>query len=261
MNEVLNCESCSKESYKTVPLTRLMQKLDELFSKNDLEAVGRLLDYWESEARILLDDRGLLEVLNEKVGYYRRTGDRDRALDSVKEALALIEIKKIGDPVSHGTIYLNCATTMKAFGLAKDAMPYYENARNLLESNLNADDYRIAAFYNNISSAYKELGMIDEAEEACYNAIEILKTKDDCYGEIAVTLINIAHLYHENDPFDERIYEIMDKAWELLNSDKNTRDGDFAFICSKCYPSFGYFGYFEREATLKKLAEEIYAGN
>ena len=32
MNENINCGSCSKESYKTVPLTRIFEKLNEVFS-------------------------------------------------------------------------------------------------------------------------------------------------------------------------------------------------------------------------------------
>ena len=96
---------------------------------------------------------------------------------------------------------------------------------------------------------------------SCRKAIEILKNQDDCLGEIAVSLINVAHIYYDQDPLDDRIYEIMDKAWELLISDKNSHDGDFAFICSKCYPSFGFFGYFEKEAELKALSEKIYEGN
>ena len=261
MYENLNCDTCSKESYKTVPLTRISEKLEVFFAKNDLPAVGRLLDYWESEARMLHDDRGLLEILNEKIGYYRRTNEKDRALSSVEEAFELIEKRGVGDPISCGTIYLNGATTMKAFGLVNEAIQYYEKAKALYDSNLPMHDYRLAAFYNNVSSAYKELGMVKEAEQACFNAIEILKTRDDCRGEIAVTLINIAHIYYDEDPFNEKIYEIMDTAWEMLMSEDNVHDGDFAFICSKCYPAFGFFGYFERETELKKLTEEIYARN
>lgn len=261
MNENINCGSCSKESYKTVPLTRIFEKLNEFFSHNDLPAVGRLLDYWENEARMLSDLRGLLEILNEKIGYYRRTGEKDKALASVAEAIELIEKKEIGDPVSAATVYLNSATTMKAFGQAKEAMPYYEIAETIYKSHLAADDYRFAALYNNMSSAYKDLGELEACEECCFKAIEILKGRDDCLGEMAVTLINIAHLYYDVDPLDERVYEIMDKAWNCLTSDKNEHNGDFAFFCSKCYPSFGFFGYFEREATLKALMEKIYAGN
>lgn len=261
MNENISCSSCSKESYKTVPLTRIFEKLNEFFSRNDLLSVGRLLDYWESEAIALGDLRGLLEILNEKIGYYRRISEKEKALSAIGSAFELIEHQGIGDPISVGTIYLNGATTLKAFGLTERAMPYYKKAENIYEIRLEPNDYKMAALYNNISSAYKDLGDYIQAEEACYKAVEILKHNEDCRGEIAVTLINIAHLYYDQDPFDERIYELMDKAWELLKSDKNSHDGNFAFLCSKCYPSFEFFGYFERGAELKALTDEIYEGN
>ena len=43
-------------------------------------------------------------------------------------------------------------------------------------------------------------------------------------------------------------------------NENNQRDGDFAFICDKCHPSFAFFGYFEREAELKAIAKRIYEG-
>ena len=261
MNAEFKCTSCSKESYKTVPIARVMDKLDELFSRNDLPAVGRLLEYWENEARNLGDKRGLLEILNEEIGYFRRTNDKEKGVSVVREAFELIKELNAEELVSSGTVYVNGATTLKAFGMPEAAMPYYEKARIIYERELDPTDYRIAAFHNNISSAYKDLGDIENAEKACFEAISILEKREGFLGEIAVTLCNIAHMYHERDPFDERVYSLMDRAWECLTSDKNERNGDFAFLCSKCYPSFGYFGYFEREAELKDLTEKIYAGN
>lgn len=261
MNDNLKCKSCSKESYDMVPIYRVMEKLDSFFARNDLIGALRLLEYWEREARNLGDERGLLEILNEEIGCYRRVSDKERGLSAVNEALSLIEKNELWDKISSGTVYLNAATTMKAFGMAEEAMPIYRKAKDIYDKYLDKNDYKFAAFYNNISSAYKDIGQQDKAEEACYAAIEILEKRDDRYGEIAVTLINIAHLYYDADPFDERVYGIMDKAWDYLMSDKNERNGDFAFLCSKCYPSFGYFGYFEREAELKALTEKIYAGN
>ena len=79
-DRIIKCKGCSKESYVTIPTARVIAKLDELFSTNDLAAVGRLLEYWEREARNLGDDRGLLEILNEEIGYYRRTAEKDKAL-------------------------------------------------------------------------------------------------------------------------------------------------------------------------------------
>ena len=256
-----NCSSCSKESYKTVPVARVLDKLDDLFSKNDLAAAERLLEYWDREAKIISDDRGLLEILNEEIGYYRRTNNKEKGLAAVNEAFDIINKLELATGVSSATVYLNGATTMKAFGLAREAMPYYEKAKNIYEQNLDPTDYKLAAFHNNVSSAYKDLGEFKNAEESCIKAISILEQKQGFLGEIAVSLINLAHIYHDADPFDERIGNLMDKAWDCLMSEENQHNGDFAFICSKCYPSFAYFGYFEREADLKALTENIYGRN
>lgn len=259
MDELKNCSSCSKENYNMVPIDRVIEKLNKLFAINDLDSVGRLLEYWENEARYLKDDRGLLEILNEEIGYFRRVNKGDQALRAVNEAFEIIDRLGLGDTVSSATVYLNGATTMKAFGKAREAIGYYKKTAEIYDRELDENDYKIAALYNNMSSAFSDLGEKAICEECCFKAIEILEHNENCNGEIAVTLVNLAHLYHESDPFDERIYEFMDKAWDLLISDENPQDGNFAFLCSKCAPSFGFFGYFEKENELKKLSEKIYA--
>ncbi len=261
MSDKFGCTTCSKESYDIVPIARVLERIDSLFEKNDLDAVGKVLDYWDSEARRLGDERGLLEILNEKIGFYRRTNDRSLALAAVKEAFAIIDKLELGRLQSAGTVYLNGATTMKAFGEVGASMSYYEKAREIYQNTLPENDFRLAAFYNNISSAYKELGESEKCEEACFKAISILESLDSFYGEMAISHINLAHLYYDLDNLDERVYEQMESAWELLMNDSNEYDGNFAFVCSKCYPSFAFFGYFEYEAKLKEIVSRIYEGN
>lgn len=261
MVDKFGCTSCSKESYDIVPIARVLEKIDSLFQRNDLPGVGRILDYWDSEARRLNDERGLLEILNEKIGFYRRTNEKELALSSVKEAFSIIDKLGLEGLQSTGTVYLNGATTMKAFGETESAMRYYEMAREIYQKTLPENDFRLAAFYNNISSAYKELGEVEKCEECCHKAITILENLNGFLGEIAISHINLAHLYYDIDNFDERVYTEMEKAWELLSDNSNKKDGNFAFSCSKCYPSFGFFGYFEYEKKLKKTVEEIYEGN
>ena len=253
-----NCPTCSKESDDTVPVARVMQKLDSYFAKNDLDGALRLLEYWDREARVLNDRRALLEILNEKIGCFRRTGDEEQALLSVQEAFSLIDELCLGESESAATVYLNGATTMKSFHKTIDAMKFYFKAKEIYDRTLSCDDYRLATYYNNISSAYKELGEIEKAEDACFSAISTLEKSSDFLGEIALTHVNLAHLYYDIDNLDERVYEHMDIAWELLSSEKNVHDGHFAFLCSKCYPSFGFFGYFDHENRLKALVEAIY---
>ena len=252
------CESCSKETSDRIPIRRVMEKLDEYFSRDDLTGAGRLLAYWEKEARSLGDFRGLLEILSEEIGYFRRTDEGDRALSAVTEAFSLIEELGLSDSVSGGTIYVNGATTMKAFGKAAEAISYYARAKKIYEKHLPSDSYLFAALCNNAASAYAELGEFEKADENYRTAIRTLVKNGDNDGEIAVSYVNLAHLYYDKNPEDPRIASFMETAWSYLMSEHLPHDGNYAFICSKCAPSFGFFGYFSREAQLKSKAEEIY---
>jgi hypothetical protein len=252
------CESCSKEKQDRVPIRRVVEKLDEHFSRNDLAGAGRLLSYWEREARLSGDTRGLLEILSEEIGYFRRTGEKERGLAAVSEAFALMEEHGLGNSVSGGTIYVNGATTMKAFGRAAEALPYYERARRIYEAELPPDSYLLAALCNNTASAYAELGEFEKAEENYKTAIGILEKNGNNDGEIAVSYVNLAHLYYDKDKMDGRIASSLDAAWSYLCSETLPHDGNYAFICSKCAPSYGFFGYFAREAELTAAAEKIY---
>ena len=254
------CRSCSKEPTDRIPVMRVIAKLEEHFATNDLDGAVALLRYWEKEARACGDRRGLLSVLDEELGLYRRTADEQAALSAVSDAFALVEELNAQNTLSGATVYLNGATTLKAFGRAEQAMTYYRHAQKIYEDTLPPDDFHVAALYNNMASACADLDRFEEAEGYYCSAIEILSDKQDNNGEIAVSMVNLAHLYHDRNPLDERVELMLDKAWEFLSPEKNTPNGNYAFVCSKCAPSFGYFGHFVRERELTARAEALYAG-
>ena len=43
-----------------------------------------------------------------------------------------------------------------------------------------------------------------------------------------------------------------------INTESLPRDGYYAFVCEKCAPVFGYYGYFLTEQELNRRAREIY---
>ncbi len=251
------CDSCSKEKQDKVPVLRVINKLDEYFSVNDLKGAEELLNYWVDEAQRLEDSSGFLSMLNEQVGLYRRLNDSEKGLKAVEYALSLINEKNFYSSAV-ATIYINCATTLKAFGKVSEGLPYYKKAEQMyLELNEN-DNFKYASLYNNMASAYAEIGKFKLSEESYVKAIDILTKTGSNEGEIAVSYVNLAHLYFENDPFNEKVGECMELAWDKLNSAHISHDGNFAFICSKCAPSFEYFGYFQKSEKLKNEAEKIY---
>lgn len=254
------CESCSNERTDKINLARFFAKLDEAFSKGDLASAGRLIDYWERDARTIGDENGLLYVLNEETGYFRRTGEKEKGLAAVNEALELTEKLGMSGTVSGATVIINCATTLKAFGEAEKALPLYENARVVYESSLEKGDFLLAAFYNNFALSLADVGRSAAAEEMFFLAIEMLEKCGGHEGEIAVSYINLAELYH-NCGENEKIPAALESGWERLMSQALAHDGNYAFICSKCAPAYKNFGQNERAEILFARSKEIYEGN
>ena len=255
------CEGCSKEIVNKVPIRRVIEKLDGYFSRNDLKSAGELLEYWENEGRKLNDTIGTLEILNEEIGFYRRVNDKEKGLAAVEEALKIIENGRFLGSVSIGTIFVNCATTLKAFGFPEKAVALYNKAESIYNMYSQVEDFKRAALYNNAASSYSDLKVYDKAEAYYKKAINILEKTKENKGEIAVSYINLAHVYFGIDPCSEIVNKCLDTAWEYLTAEGIVKDGNYAFVCSKCAPSYGYFGQFVREEFLKWEADTVYEGN
>ena len=256
-----NCPSCVKEPTGTIPIRRVIDKLNRLFETNDLAGAGEVLRYWEKEARALGDTRGLLEILSEEVGHYRNAGDKERGLAAVEEAIPLVEQTGLADSVSGATILLNCATTLKEFGQAERAVPLYERAKAVYLAQLPDDDFRRAGLSNNMAAALTELRRWDEAEAMYLDALAVLERLPEPVPEIAVTHVNLAQMYAERDPFDDRIAQRILTAYDVLEDPRLTRDGNYAYVCAKCAPAFSSAGFFREAKDLRERAEKIYAGN
>ncbi len=241
-----------------IPVSRVIDKVDSLFHKNDYTEAGRLLVYWKNEAVSLKDKQGELAMQSELVGYYRKQNDKEQGLAAVERALMLIDELKQGDTVSSATILINCATAYKAFDMAQAALPLYRRAETIYQANLPADDSRRGGLYNNMALALADVERFEEAEAAYDAALKVMTAVPRGGAEAAITYINLAHLYEQWSRGDE-IKPCMDKAYTLLIDKALPRDGYYAFILEKCAPSFAYFGNEAVAEQLKKESEEIYA--
>lgn len=261
------CPLCGGEEFYTkpkedaplgqIPIGRIIDKLDSCFAKRDLDSAKEHLLYWKNEARQLKDRRGELSVLSELIGLYRKTGEGEQGLACCEEAIGLIESLSLSDTVSGATVYLNCATTMKAFGKSGEAMPYYIKAKDVYQSKLDKSDRRLAGLYNNMALAYGDLQCYKEAEDMYLSAIEIMKSADNGEGDCAISYINLAYLL-ENQGKHKNALDCIDKAQELLDSEKLIHNGYYAFVLEKCAPAFSSFGKEELSEKYSRLSAEIY---
>ncbi len=241
-----------------IPVSRVIEKVDALFARNRYEEAGRLLTYWRDEAISLKDKSGELSIQNELVGYYRKQNDRENALYAVGRAMELVDELHQGEMASGATILLNCATAYKAFDLANCAMPLYRRAEKVYQNTLSQNDARFGGLYNNMALALCDLARYEEAEEAYQSALAVMAKAEQGEAECAITYINLAHLY-DTWGKREQIVACMEQAYALLQSERLTRDGFYAFVLEKCAPSFGYFGHADRAAAMQKEAKAIYA--
>ena len=247
-----------------IPTGRMLEKLDEYLDRNDYPGAERHLRYWLGEAEAVNDVRGRLSVLNEQIGLYRKTEKEPEALQAIKDALSLAEAPDMDGTVTCATTLINAATAYKAFGRAADSLPLFEKARSIYESRLDPSDARLGGLYNNMALTLAELGELREAETLFHAALDIMEKQPHGEAEAAITWLNLADLaaaQADADGAEERIEACLDRAEALLNTESLPRDGHYAFVCEKCAPVFGYYGFFLAEQALTERAKKIYEGN
>jgi len=238
----------------------LIRALDALYARGREAEAGPFLERNRNEAKRRGDWRAELSMLSELLGHYRRTGEKDKALAAVNDALALIRDHHMGRTVSGATVLLNAATTLKCFGHAEDSIPIFTHVARVYSENLDPADYRFAGLYNNMALSYDDAGDTESAERFFHLALKTIAKTEHPENDSAVTWCNLAELYGRRDMEDARIGECLEKAWECLNAPGLPRDGYHAFTISKCAPSFDYHGFFLYAKELRERAEKIYAG-
>ena len=247
-----------------IPQQRVIEKMDEYMSRRDYAGAERHLRYWLEEARAGGDPRGALMVRNELVGHYRKTGQREKAMESAEAALALIDELDFGGTISAGTTYVNVATMLNAFGENARAIKLFERARPIYEQSAATRPDLLGGLYNNMALACASLGRYGEADALYDRAMEIMAKHPNGALEQAVTCLNRANLVEAREGMEAgegAIYDLLEQAAALLHKGDLPRDGYYAFVCEKCAPTFDYYGFFAEAAALKEEAERIYAGN
>ena len=241
---------------------RFLERLDSCFDRNDMRGARKCISFWENEARQAGDERALLTVLNEAVGVYRRTQKKGKAINAMQEALALVEKLGLSDTLSGSTVYINAATTLSFLGEEEKSLALYDKAARCYIANGKTQTYEYATLLNNKAGALNALKRYDAAESCWKEAVEILKAEGRHDGEIAISLVMLAHLkYDRDDTAFDATEKLLDEAWDFLNSDRLIRDGNYAYVLRKCAPSFDYFQRPIEAQALRDVAKEIYESN
>ena len=249
---------------RTVPQQRIIEKMDEYMSRRDYEGAERHLLYWLGEARLGKDERGELLILGELIGHYRKTADREKALECSREALDLIGRMDYGDTVSAGTMYVNIATAYTSFGENEQALELFALAKAIYEGRPGTKAELLGGLYNNMALACTALGRYKEAERLYEQAAVSMSQVPGGELEQAITCLNLADAVRlqygmDSEEGEARICSLVERAQELLENSPAPRDGYYAFVLEKCVPGFEFYGYFEAAERFRERSRQIYA--
>ena len=192
-----NCVLCeqpygAEPETKSVPVQRIIEKMDAYMAKRDYAGAERHLRYGREEAKLGRDERGQLMLYGELVGHYRKTGEKEKAFANGEAVLALIEKAGFADTISAATAYVNVATACSAFGENERALELFRKAKAIYESSAYVRPELYGGLCNNMALTCAGLGLFDEAF-ACYEkAMETMAKVPGGALEQAITCLNMA---------------------------------------------------------------------
>ena len=241
-------------------ITEFMKKLDELYQKKQFSGIESYLSNGINDALGRHDEGTALILLNELMGYYRSVSRHADCAEAAEKALALIRAMGLEGTVNHGTTLLNAATGLRAAGENDRAEEAYRKAQVILESQLPAEDYRLASLYNNMSLLYAAMGRLELAAEYARKALERIEQNPDAQAELAISLSNLGGMCQS-----ERAHRCLGRAVSLFEQLPGGDDPHYpAALCALAELHF-HQGEPEKSAELFRralgLIERTYGRN
>lgn len=170
----------------------VLRQVDEYYAQNKGPEAEKLMHSAIAEAAGQGDNEGLLQLLNELLGYYRETSQVDNSYAIADECIRLAQRMGLEDTVPYATTLLNVANAYRAGGRLEDSLELYLRVREIYDRNLSGDDMLIASMENNLSLLFQEMGRFDQSKDCLLRALRIVEGRTGMDFELAVTHANLA---------------------------------------------------------------------
>lgn len=203
-------------------INRFFDGLSAIFASGKNEQVSDYLRKNLAEAEADSDDQAVITILNEMVGYYRITSNHAESLKAAERALNLMRRLGYEDTIHYGTTLLNAATAYRVAGDKKKALQLFNSALVIYLRELPAEDERLAALYNNLSSIHQDAKEYEKAAEYLEKSAAILSKIKGAEIDAATVYTNLALAMIELGREREAM-ETLQKAVNLFKG--TTADG------------------------------------
>ena len=104
---------------------KMFQEVQQYYDSHDMAKAGSCMEYWLKQAQNANCWQEELTILNELIGFYRKTANLDQGLQVIYRADALIAKHELEATEAAGTTWLNIATAYRAFGKAQLSYNYF----------------------------------------------------------------------------------------------------------------------------------------
>lgn len=196
-------------------IDEVMGQLQELFAAAQPERIEDFLSEKLKEALEEGDTSSVLTLINELIGFYRDTAQFEKALLYCGQSRKLMERLGLQGTVPYAKGLLNVANAYRAAGMRQESLEIYEQVKGIYKELLQPDDFDWAAYYNNLSLLYQEMGEHAQACEQLGLALGVIQQYDDdiktavSHSNLAVSLMQCgrmdeaaAHIQAAMDIFD-----------------------------------------------------------
>ncbi|MBR1701763.1 MAG: DUF4125 family protein [Lachnospiraceae bacterium] len=185
-------ERMTEERPGELDVSAILQKVDDLFDENRAKEAEQLLLQALEAAKQNGDGAAQLQILNELIGYYRQTSEREPLIRVIEEALQTAERMGLEGSIPYATTTLNAANGYRSIGEIQKSMDYYHITEEIYKQKMPEDDMRMAGLLNNMSLLYQELNDYAAAGKYLKRALAICEQNQAGF-ETAVTYANLAN--------------------------------------------------------------------
>jgi len=210
-------------------IEEILQEVDDFFDKNQAKEAEKLLVESLNEAKATGKQGMCLQLLNELIGYYRQTSEKERLCEVIGESIAMAEVMGFGGTIQYATTALNAANGYRSIGELEKSQKCYQEAEDIYLRELSEDDMLLAGLFNNESLLFQELKDYKSAQEYLLKALDIVISNQAGF-EIAVTYANLANTSVMAQDFD-KAQEYAQKAIECFQ-ERNLYDAHYCAALS-----------------------------
>lgn len=239
----------------SMDIQAIFEHLDILFSKQQIDEVEPFLTKQLHLAYEREDYSVCISIINELVGFLRDTSQYDKALGYCEEVLKLMQQLGYEGTLPYATTCLNVANVLRAAGLHKESLQFYERIIPIYRDMLSSEDERFAALYNNMSLLYQEMGDYEAAVQCLTRALAIVSQGNDEI-KVAITHSNLGASLLQLG----QIEEAMEHLKAAMSVFGKSEEKDFHYSAAiaamgQAYAALGQPEY-ARECYLEALQEQ-----